>query len=56
MLKFGLVIPTLNGGVGFKSLVDSIRLQHTQPMHIVVIDSGSIDGTPETAKAAGATV
>lgn len=56
MLKVGLVIPTLNGGDEFKSLVDSIRLQHTQPMHILVIDSGSIDGTPETAKAAGATV
>ena len=50
-----VVIPTLNAGAGFTMLLESIRSQQfTGGIEIVVIDSGSKDGTLDMAREADA--
>ncbi len=51
-----VAIPTLNAGPQFAQLLEALRAQTLRPADIVVIDSGSTDGTPELARAAGARV
>jgi rhamnosyltransferase len=52
-----IVIPTLNAGLGFKALLDRLSAQEGDfEREIIVIDSGSTDGTPELAQRYGATV
>lgn len=52
-----IVIPTLNGGALFKRCLQAIRDQEFDGrIELVVIDSGSTDGTAERAEAAGAAV
>lgn len=53
MQSFNLYIPTFNPGARWKDLVTSIKQQSIQPKHVVVLDSGSTDGTSEFAKEAG---
>ncbi len=50
------MIPTRNGGERFVSCLDAIGEQRPGPEALVVIDSGSDDGTPEAARAFGADV
>jgi rhamnosyltransferase len=50
-----VVVPTWNGGARFRELLEALASQD-QPHELVVIDSGSRDGTPEAARAAGARV
>jgi phosphoserine phosphatase len=50
-----VVIPTLNESANIASVVEFVR-RNSKVSQILVIDDGSIDGTPEIAKAAGATV
>lgn len=47
-----LCIPTLNAGPRWREAVDAIKRQ-TLPCHVLVIDSGSQDGTEDRAEAAG---
>lgn len=55
--RVSIVIPTFNAGSGFKALLDSLSAQEGDfKREIVVIDSGSTDGTPELAQRYGATV
>ena len=50
-----IIIPTLNGGEVFRQSLRAIATQATSlPIEIIAIDSGSTDGTPEAAEAAGA--
>ena len=52
-----LVIPTLNAGVRFLELLEGLASQDVQGgFELIVVDSGSRDGTPEAAEAAGARV
>src|SRR3954452_864119 len=50
-----VTIPTLNGGPGFEPVLRAVREQ-TVPAELVVLDSGSTDGTREAAARAGAAV
>jgi rhamnosyltransferase len=46
-----IVLPTRNGGARLQSVFDALRRQrHTAPLEIVVVDSGSTDGTLALAK------
>jgi rhamnosyltransferase len=48
-----VVIPTWNGGARFREVLLALASQDVEH-ELVVIDSGSRDGTPEAARAAGA--
>lgn len=56
MIKFALMIPTLNAEKELVKLLPSIRMQTRQPDQIIVIDSSSDDRTAELLCAAGAEV
>jgi len=52
-----IIIPTYNGGTTFSQSLDLIaRQKYPGKIQLIVIDSGSSDGTPEAAAAVGATV
>jgi len=51
-----VLIPTLNPGHSFAQFLYSLLAQTMRPASCVVIDSGSADGAPEMALAAGLTV
>lgn len=56
-MKISVVIPTLNAGTRFDTLLSSIASQDlAEPAELVVIDSESDDGTPELAERHGASV
>lgn len=56
-VRVSVVIPTLNAGLEFEWLLRKLnRQQGLREVEIVVVDSGSRDGTPERAAAAGARV
>jgi rhamnosyltransferase len=48
-----VIIPTLNAGKLFTALLDTLNDQTIKPRTVLVIDSGSTDGTPERAKDRG---
>jgi len=52
-LSYGIVVPVLNGGETWRSCVCALRAQLPQPAHILVIDSGSTDGSDEVSLQAG---
>ena len=52
-----IIIPTLNGGKIFSECLDAIAGQdYNDPIQLIVIDSGSTDGTVARAEKAGALV
>jgi len=52
-----LVIPTLNGGARFLEVLEALAIQDVEGgVELIVVDSGSTDGTPEAAAEAGARV
>lgn len=56
-LDVSIVIPTLNGGEGLRRCLEGIAAQDFDGQReVVVIDSGSNDGTPELARSLGAVV
>ncbi|MEW6745955.1 MAG: glycosyltransferase family 2 protein [Planctomycetota bacterium] len=56
-VELSVVIPTLNGGELFERTLTAIRGQKTpRSFEIVVVDSGSVDGTVQRAQSAGARV
>ncbi|MDQ0060624.1 glycosyltransferase family 2 protein [Paenibacillus harenae] len=54
--RISVIIPTLNAGPALHNLLDKLQNQTYRPHEIIVIDSESIDGTPQSAKQAGARV
>lgn len=55
--KAAVVIPTFNAGAGFEELLERLSKQETSfDYELLVIDSGSTDGTAELAQHYGATV
>ncbi|MEM7311233.1 MAG: glycosyltransferase family 2 protein [Planctomycetota bacterium] len=55
--RVSVVIPTWNGGPRFVALLEALAAQDLDDgIELVVVDSGSSDGTPERAAAAGAYV
>lgn len=56
-VKVSVVIPTLNAGAEFEWLLRKLRAQRgVREIQIVIVDSGSSDGTVAFARSAGATV
>jgi rhamnosyltransferase len=51
--SFALAIPTYNGGELFRACAQAVRLQRVAPRRILVIDSGSSDGTRAVAAGFG---
>ena len=52
-----VVIPTWNGGARFRELLEALASQDVAGgVELLVVDSGSTDGTPAAAEAAGARV
>lgn len=56
MNSFAVIVPTLNGGETFLQLLTSLEEQTLKPAALIVIDSGSEDGTVQAAEAEGAKV
>jgi rhamnosyltransferase len=55
--KASVVIPTFNGGAAFEELLQRLSTQETSfDYEVLVIDSGSTDGTAELARRYGASV
>ncbi len=55
--KVSIVIPTLNAGPGFEDLLEKISVQEGNfDREVIVVDSGSTDGTDELARRYGAIV
>jgi glycosyltransferase involved in cell wall biosynthesis len=55
--EVSVVIPTLNAGVGFEELLEWVSKQETSfDYGLLVVDSGSTDGTAELARRYGASV
>jgi rhamnosyltransferase len=48
-----VIVPTLNGGSVWLDCIDTLKAQSCSRDHVLVIDSGSKDGTREAALAAG---
>lgn len=51
-----IVIPTCNAGRYFTELLDNLNKQSLKPSQIIVIDSESVDNTPQIAKRRGCKV
>lgn len=56
VIDTGVVIPTLSGGARFVACLDALLRQDPTPAAIVVVDSGSQDGTVEAARERGVQV
>lgn len=54
-MNCGLIIPTLNAGVQFRTLLEQLAAQ-TLPTRKLIVDSESTDGTAEVAKSFGVEV
>lgn len=56
MTSFAVVIPVYNGGELYRQLLASLPRQTLQPYCVLIMDSGSTDGSLEASAAFGATV
>ncbi len=56
MTNVSVVVPTLNAGERIGELLDRLRAQILPPDEVLVVDSGSTDGTVALARAHGARV
>ena len=55
--QFGVIVPTYNPGrEAWAKWVQALQLQNCKPMQVVVVDSGSTDGSLELSEQAGFTV
>ena len=55
--KASVVVPTFNAGPGFRNLLEKLFVQETDfDYEVLVIDSGSMDGTVELARGYGASI
>ena len=52
-MSAALIVPVKNGGPRWQKVVASIQEQRLRPQRVVVIDSGSTDGSDELAKRVG---
>ena len=56
MVKFGLIVPTLNAGSEWADWLDAFKGQACKPDKLIVIDSSSSDNTTDLAQKFGFTV
>ena len=55
--QFGVIVPTYNPGrEAWVKWVQALQLQNCKPMQVVVVDSGSVDGSLALSQQAGFTV
>ncbi|MEK8088966.1 glycosyltransferase family 2 protein [Thermithiobacillus plumbiphilus] len=52
-LRFGIIVPTLNPGPGWRKWLITLKCQIFQPDHILVIDSGSLGDVVNVASQLG---
>ncbi len=55
-VRVSVIVPTWNEADYLPALLESIHGQTVPPMEVLIADSGSTDGTPAAAQAAGARV
>lgn len=55
-MSVSVIVPTLDAADGIAALLVALKKQTRSPEEILVVDSGSQDGTPELARAHGARV
>jgi GT2 family glycosyltransferase len=55
-LSISVVIPVFNGRERLEKLLKSIAQQTADPLEVLVVDNGSVDGAPEVARREGARV
>jgi rhamnosyltransferase len=55
-MRVSVIIPTKNGGEGFRELLAALSIQSLQPDETLIVDSSSEDGTVQTARSFGAAV
>lgn len=53
MKKVSLIVPTYNGGALWRTAITAIRQQNYENLAVLVIDSGSRDGSAQSAQEAG---
>lgn len=55
--QFGVIVPTYNPGLeAWAKWVQALQLQNCKPMQVVVVDSGSTDGSLDLSQQAGFTL
>ncbi len=54
--RISVIVPTWNEAKYLPALLASLQAQTAPPLEVIVADSGSTDGTPDLARAAGALV
>lgn len=55
-MAVSVIIPTRNGGDGFRELLAALTIQSLQPDEILVVDTASEDETVQTARSYGAEI
>lgn len=53
MVSFAVVVPTLNGGTVWRRSIEALKSQRPAPGKVLVVDSGSNDGSDVLARSAG---
>ena len=55
--QFGVIVPTYNPGLeAWTKWVQALQFQNCKPMQVVVVDSGSTDGSLDLSQQAGFTL
>ena len=55
-VKLSVIVPTRNGGDGFRELLAALTIQTLQPEELLVVDSASEDATVDIARQYGANI
>jgi glycosyltransferase involved in cell wall biosynthesis len=51
--RVSVLMPMRNAGVFLRPAIDSVLLQHQEPLELIVVDDGSTDGSSDVARSVG---